>query len=485
MKTSLILSTLFLAIIGSIFAGVLGVNPMIGAAAMQIMQIIPMPLGIMGMNALTSKVLIEQREAFDAEMLGLHNTAKAENRLFNDDEKTKYDKAKEEREKLVPQIKELEEREAIEEREARHAIGETEKKKEEETIRNYSFMNVLRSVGGNKPLAGFEAEMDQEARKQAIEDGVALSGNGIVIPRMIIDPNSEKRDMTAGTAGEGGYAVPTEISDFIGYLGNKLVLTELGADFMPGLKGKVKFPTEASVAAATWEGETDDGAETSPTVGTVDLTPKRLGTYTDISNLLLLQTSSSVEARVRRQFVNAIKTAIEAAAINGSGTAPIPEGILNVTGIGSVAGGTNGLAAAWSHIVGLESAVAAANADVGKMGYLLNAVTRGALKTTPKVASTETMIWESILNTLNGYKTAVTNAVPSDLTKGTSEDVCSAIIFGNFADLLIGMWSGMEIIADPYSQATNGMLRLVINTYADVAVGHAGSFAAMKDVLTA
>lgn len=484
MKTSLILSTLFLALMGSIFAGVLGVNPMIGAAVMQVVQFMPMPAGVLGMSLLTAKVLEEQRTAIHEEMVALNKVAKDENRKFKDDEKTKWNELQTKYDGFDDQILEAKEREALEEREARRKIAETQREKEVKTIKKYSFLEACRAISSGQKATGFIAEMDQEARKQAITEGITLLPHSLVIPRMILNPNAEKRDMTAGTATEGGNAVATVLEDFIEFLYARLVLTDLGADFMTGLIGNIDFPTESAVATATWEGETDANAESDPTVGKISMSPKRLGTYTDISNQLLIQTSPSIEARIRRQFVNAIQLAIEAAAINGTGVDPIPEGILNTTGIGDVAGGTDGAAPTWANIVTLESLVAAANADVGNLGYLINAVTRGKLKTTPKVATNDLFIFGDGAMPLNGYKAAVTNQVPSNLVKGSSGAVCSAIIFGNFADLIIGMWGGMEILADPYTQATSGLFRLVVNTFADVAVGHPASFAAMQDALT-
>ena len=487
MKTVKIISILFLALLGSIFASTLGINPAIGAVVLQVMHFIPMPAGIMGINAITSKVLIEQRQAHEDRMLEIHNKAKEENRVFNEEEKTEYDEEKRKRNELDPKIKELQEREQLEEESARRAIGAMQKKKENEEIRKYSFMKALRSVVSGENLEGFEREMDQEARKQALQDGIALEGKGIVIPPMILDPNSEKRanELVVGTATLGGNAVATELHDFIGALQNALVFTQLGADFMTGLKGNVQFPIETAVAAATWEGEIDANAQSAPTIGKVSMTPKRLGTYVDIATQLTLQTSPSVEARIRRQMINAIKLGIEQAAINGSGSVPIPEGILSKSGIGSVVGGTNGLIPTWANIVALESKVAIANADVGTLGYLVNAATRGILKSTPKVSGAAGMIWENGATPLNGYKAAVTNAVPSTLTKGTAESICSALIFGNWADLMIGSWSGIEILADPYTKATNGMVRLVVNSFNDIQVGNEKSFAAMKDALTA
>ena len=88
-------------------------------------------------------------------------------------------------------------------------------------------------------------------------------------------------------------------------------------------------------------------------------------------------------------------------------------------------------------------------------------------------------------NTLLGYRVASTNLVPSDLTKGTSTGVCSAVIFGNFSDLMIGMFGGLDILVDPYTGSSTGATRIAMYQDMDVAVRHAQSFAAIKDVTTA
>ena len=86
---------------------------------------------------------------------------------------------------------------------------------------------------------------------------------------------------------------------------------------------------------------------------------------------------------------------------------------------------------------------------------------------------------------LNGYAAAVTNSVPSNGTVGTSSGVCSDIIFGNFSDLIIGMWGGLDLMVDPYSKSTTGAVRVVVMQDCDVAVRHPESFAAKQDCLTA
>jgi HK97 family phage major capsid protein len=193
-----------------------------------------------------------------------------------------------------------------------------------------------------------------------------------------------------------------------------------------------------------------------------------------------------VESFIRNDLATIVGLGIQQAAINGSGTSPIPMGILNQSGIGSVVGGTNGLAPTWGNIVGLESAVAIANADVGSLGYLTNAGVRGKLKTTQKFPSSNgDAIWADGNTPLNGYQVGVTNAVPSNGTKGTSTGNCSSIIFGNFADLIVGMWGGLELQVDPYSQGDSGSVVIRAFQDVDVAVRHPESFAAMIDALTA
>jgi HK97 family phage major capsid protein len=136
-------------------------------------------------------------------------------------------------------------------------------------------------------------------------------------------------------------------------------------------------------------------------------------------------------------------------------------------------------------MIDLESAVASNNADIGNMGYLTNAKVRGRLKSTLKAANVAGYIWEG--SEVNGYKAAVTNSVPSNLSKGstTGVDVCSAIIFGDWSKLIIGTWGGLDIVVDNYTLAAQSEVRFIINTYADAQVVNAKSFSVMKDVLTA
>jgi len=227
--------------------------------------------------------------------------------------------------------------------------------------------------------------------------------------------------------------------------------------------------------------------ESQPAFDQVSLTPNTVGGFTDYTRKMLLQSTPDIEFLVRSDLATTVATEIDRVAINGSGTGAEPTGILNTSGIGSVAGGTNGAAPTWANIVDLESAVANSNADVAALGYLTNSKVRGKLKQTEKASSTGQFVWggdtaEPGLGLLNGYQAGVSNNVPSNLSKGTGTNL-SAIIFGNFADLLIGQWGILDLLVDPYTFSSTGTVRVVALQDVDVSVRHAESFAAMLDAI--
>ncbi|MCB1955215.1 MAG: phage major capsid protein [Rhodocyclaceae bacterium] len=299
------------------------------------------------------------------------------------------------------------------------------------------------------------------------------------------------RDLVVGTAAAGGNLVATELlgSSFIELLRNAMVLDRMGITWLRDLNGNIAIPSQTGASTAYWLAESGAPTESQQTIGQVGLTPKTVGAFTDYSRRLLLQSSIDIEAFVRADLAAIIGQAIQLAAINGSGASNEPTGLLNTSGIGSVPGGTNGAAPTYDHMVDLETAVANANADVGALGYLTNSKVRGKLRKTQEFASTNgKAVWTSTaergMGDVLGYGATVTNAVPSNLTKGTSAGVCSAIAFGNWADMVIGMWGGLDIMLDPYTGATSGTRRVIALQDVDVQLRRVASFAAMKDALT-
>lgn len=360
---------------------------------------------------------------------------------------------------------------------------------EEQELSKFSMSEFLMSVHPNMAdnlspeKLDFYQELNRHGKQSGKDHGIKYEGNGKILPFEVLNAKRDgyRADLTVGT--EGTDIVFTTDGGFIDQLNERMVLTSIGADFMTGLTGDIKFPRETNAPTATWEGETDANAESTPTFDNVSMSPKRVGTFIDVSNQTLLQTNPAIDARLERQLVGAIQRELERVAIEGSGSAPIPEGIINTTGIGSNDVGTNGGAQTWGSWVGNETEVAIDNADIGNLAYLTNAKVRGQAKETIVDSGSGRFIWPVNANEVNGYPVGVTNLVPDDLTKGTGTAL-SALIFGNFNDLIIGQWGGLEVLVDPFTQATSGMTRMVINVYADVAVLRAESFSATQDIDT-
>lgn len=342
---------------------------------------------------------------------------------------------------------------------------------------NFSMVRAINAlVTGDWTKAGFEREASR-----ALAGKLGRDARGFFVPNEV-----QRRDLTVGTPTAGGHTVATDrlASDFITMLVNRMLTVEMGAKVLSGLQGNVAIPRQTGGATAYWIAEGSAPTESQQAFDQVPMSPKTVGAFSDISRKLLLQSSIGVEQFVRGDLATVLALALDLAAINGSGSGNQPTGILNVAGIGSVVGGTNGAAPTWANIVDLESQVSIANADIGSLGYLINAKTRGKLKTTSKVSGQNGFIFEAGETPLNGYRAGVTNQVPSNLTKGTANGICSALIFGNWADLVIGQWGALDIMVDPYTGSASGTVRVVALQDADIAVRNAASFAAMKDALT-
>ncbi|MTI32811.1 phage major capsid protein [Xanthovirga aplysinae] len=431
----------------------------------------------------TSGQLKEERAEKLQAMQDMANKIKEENRNFTEEEQTKWDALQEEVDEFDTQIRQQEQIEAIERRAAGEAYREQTSEKEKREIKKFSFMKAIRGqMNGN--LDGLEAEMHQEAEREARTSGMNIQGVGV--PYMVLNNEAEEsRALNAtGESEDGKVTIETSLGSYIEALRARLITQSMGARVLTGLSGNFDLPKSTAVSKSEWAGENTDVVESNPKFGSISMTPKRLGTFVTLSKQLITQSSLDVERMVREDLAMAQAIALDKAAITGTGSNNQPKGILSTSGIKEVAGGTNGAAPTWSHIVGLETAIATENADMGNLGYLTNPQVRGKLKTTERVANSGQFIWGDNSSPINGYRARVTTQVPSDLTKGTGTAL-SALLFGNWNDLVIAQWGGLDLVVDPYTLAKKGQIQIVIASFHDIAVRHAQSFAVLKDAKTA
>jgi HK97 family phage major capsid protein len=259
----------------------------------------------------------------------------------------------------------------------------------------------------------------------------------------------------------------------------------LGIRVLTGLSGNINIPRKTVASSIGNVTEVQAATETHPTTAKLSLTPRRKSAFVEYSKQAILQSGISIESMLRDDLLQSLAVTIENEAISGSGTAPAMRGIRNTSGVGSVVGGTNGANFAWTHVIGLESAVANANAEPdGTAGYLINTKTRGTAKGTQKATNLQ-FLWDGGPQPLNDYRVAVTNNVPSNLTKGSSNGVCSSVIFSSMWDMaVLALFDSPEITIDPYTLATTGQVRITINQYADFGIRQPAAFAVMDDALT-
>lgn len=351
--------------------------------------------------------------------------------------------------------------------------------------REYSLVRALRATTtGDWKDAGYEREISNTLAKEFSKDMGPMS---FVVPTY--KGMRVTGQLDTGTSAQGQQLVFDEPGSFIELLRSKMFVMAAGAQFLGGLRDSVSWPRQSGAGTFSWvtEGPTAGLAVTNLTTDLLQAVPNNGQSTTQISRQLLGQSTIGAEQLIRNDMAAIHARAIDAAAINGSGSGQ-PTGILNITGIGDVAGGANGLLPTYLHMVALETDIAAADADAGSMAYMSTPGVRGALKGVQTFSGTDgSPVWTGGIagGEVNGYRAFATNQIPSNLTKGTSTTVAHAVIFGNWNDLIFCEWGAMVVIVDPYTLAARNLIAVTSHQMIDVAVRHPASFSAMQDALLA
>jgi len=328
---------------------------------------------------------------------------------------------------------------------------------DQKEVKRFSFLRALNALANPtdrqaQEAAAFEREVSEEASKRYDKPA-----NGILVPNEVL-----KRDLNVGTATAGGNLVPTELlaGSFIDILRKRMAVMATNPTMLTGLSGNVSIPRMTSTSTAYFVGESGSPTESQQAFDQVNMTPKTVGAFVDYSRRLLLQSSIDVETMIRDDIAKVIATKLDNAAIYGSGSSNEPLGIKDTTGVGTQTISTFGT---FAEYIGMETDVAAANADVANMFYLINASARGALKSTEKASNTAQFVFEN--NEINGYPAIVSNQLANN-----------DVLFGDFSQFVIGMWSGLDLTVDPYANATAGSVRIIALQDVDFGVKQPGAF---------
>lgn len=327
--------------------------------------------------------------------------------------------------------------------------------------RRYSIVNALRSMIDPRGTdAGFEREVSQE-----IAQKTGRAAKGIYMPL----GDLQKRTLSVGGAPA---MVGTEFAapEFIDILRARSVIMNLGPMTMTGLSENIAIPRLTASTAAQWiAADGSDGlTDSTPTFDAVTLSPKTLGGLVLLSRKMLLQ-NVDAENIVLQDLGKVIATALDVAAINGTGASNQPTGILHTTGIAT--GSFAAAAPTFAEIVEMESALTGANADAASAAYLTTPALAGTMKTTLKAQYAAEMIWtggaDPGIGTVNALRAFASTNVPA-----------KTVLLGNFSDLIIGMWGGVDLEIDPYWDWSKGTVAVRAFLSLDIGVRHPASFAA-------
>ena len=333
---------------------------------------------------------------------------------------------------------------------------------DKQEIRRFSILRAIRAMANptDRKLqeeAAFEFECSEAAGKI-----YGKTAQGVLLPPEVL-ANWGQRDMNASDD-SNLIGQDFRAGDFIDVLRNNSAVMPL-ATMLNGLSGDVKIPKKTAASAAAFiSSEGGAAGESEMTIGSVTMSPKTLGAFTDVTRQLMIQSSLDVENLIRNDLAAAMAIAIDDAALEGSGSSGNPTGITNTTGINTVSL-SSAAAPTFAEIVSMESSLSVDNALLGDLSYIVHPTNAGTLKTTEKASNTAQFVLTN--GEMNGYPVVISPQLTAN-----------NYVFGNFSDLLVGMFGGLDLVVDPFTNSTSGTVRVVALQSVDVAVRHAVSFCA-------
>lgn len=419
--------------------------------------------------------LQERRSAAATEMRTIADKVETESRDYSAAEDTRHKALKAEVVELDRKIERARDL-ADAERSAPAIIhGDGKDGQFEERARGFSITKAIAASIGEGVDASFEREISQEVARRS-----GRKFQGIAVPDEVF--YSERRTLLAGSSAADLIPNVHRGDLFIDRLRASLITGRLGATVLDNLVGTVDIPKQTGSSTAQWVAEDGSLTETDATFSDVNLTPRTVGAMTSFSRRTMINAVPSIEQLVRNDLSAVIANAIDYQALMGNGTGNTPVGVANSAGVNLVDLST----LSWGALLGMIAAVEADNALAGSLGWAMNGFASKTLRSTLKVTGDAGggYLMDGPGN-LAGYPVATTTALPGAYD-GTSP-VAGSVIFGNWQDLLIGYWSGTDILVNPYETTAYAKGRVLVRVMrdVDVAVRHGESFAVADDLVIA
>lgn len=301
---------------------------------------------------------------------------------------------------------------------------------------------------------------------------------------------TSRANIDSATSSTGGPFKFTMGGSFVDALRNKSSIMRAGISVLPNLTGPVSFPKEVTQGTAAWVAENpgSDASLSNLTTTSVTLSFKTIKGSTSFTRQALFSAASGnydLEAVIRGDLSQVIALAIDQAGTTGLGASNQPLGVLTDTAVATLALGSNGLALAATAAAQLVKDVATNKADTDSpnAAFLSNQSVEYYGRVNPRSAGiADPMITDD--NLLVGKRFIMSQQIPANLTKGTSTTICSALIFGVWEYLTLGLFgAGLDVVVDPYAGKLQNVITVDVNAYADIQNRAPAAFKKCVDIL--
>src|SRR5690625_2200680 len=430
------------------------------------------------MNLAELNKLKDERKSLVKEARAILEKAKNERRDLKADEERKYESTHSRIESLGDEIDKTENH-LRNQRDSNYRASVTPKNNsnkfnmDEKDLKQYSLQRAIRSAANGEN--SFEREVSRDIANRKGRDP-----SGVYVPHAAI-----LNSITVTGDGDGASLVPLEHGQFIDALRPRHSVAKLGATILSILEGDVSLPRQVSASSVGWKGETAELDEASPEFDSLTLRPKRVGSFAVFSKQLLEQSDPSIGRIISNDLLAALAIALDKAAIQGTGKNNQPTGLLHDPEVQTHALDTNGGVIDYADLVELVRILADGDADSGSLAWLTNPSVRAALQKQAFAAGDTGTLWQQVTGNTGGLgRWEISTLVPKNLTKGTGEDL-SALIYGDFSQLILASWGdSIDLLVDPFSRATTGETRVILNAFADVGIRRPEKFIRVTDIDT-
>lgn len=322
-----------------------------------------------------------------------------------------------------------------------------------------SLLDVLQAQMEGRALNGAAAEYSQEAERRT-----GRKAQGAFVPLSLL----ETRTNTTASASE---IVPTvhRPDQYVGALREALVARRLGVRVLTGLRGNLSIPKYGSGLETGWVAEGGAVPDGDMSFDSVTLGPKHVGGKTEMSRQLIQQSSPEIEQLVRDDLAFLIAKQIDRAIIAGSGTGNEPLGVLNYAGkqTGSLSSLT------WANVLAFAQKLE--DEEIFGGSWLTTGTGKTILASTLKEAGLPGYLLEG--GRMADRPLSVTRALEDD-SNGTP------IILGDFSQVLLGVWSELDVLVNPFAEPAYSRGGVVVRAMATVgtACRHEQAFVVANDL---